>query len=290
MIKIPYLNGFDYVKEDYDIYIQSLDISGWTKYDLGESTAEGKRIYGLSWGDLDNKPTIYLQGQMHGAHEWRTAYWVRKFAELISNPPSNPKHKLIFEYLRNKYSFYIIPCANPYGYINNYYGNGNGVNLTRNFSYLWDETPLTPYSKGAEPFSENETQVVRDIVLQYKPVGFLCAHSWGGYSGFTIRRGIHRIFHTEMIYHDYFDSTVLSTGVSTSSTDTKLEFKLNVSSAYNWAGQQISSNGKNILATVLETGTLETEYEQARLGLTGLLMFCLCVDNYFTNNTLILNS
>ncbi|CAD8055068.1 unnamed protein product [Paramecium sonneborni] len=57
--------------------------------------------------------------------------------------------------------------------------NLNGVDLNRNYGFEWKfkENHFVQDSSGPEPFSEIETQTVRDILTQFKPRTFITVHS-----------------------------------------------------------------------------------------------------------------
>lgn len=284
MINIPLFNGFEYAKEPYDIYIDDT-LNMMRKYDIHEigKTVQGRKMYGFSLGDM-NKPTIYVEGNIHGGHEWRTCYWVRKFMDIIQNPEGYPQSSKINE-IKANFSFYFIPACNPDGYENNHYTNANGVSLSRNFDYLWQESDPregTAYYKGPYPFSEPESQAIRDVLIDIKPVSMVCCHSWGGFTGMMTRRP-HSTRVYDVMLKDMYDSFYLSSKIP-DGTDSAFRELLQSPSVYNWVGDKESSIGKKTIAMALETGTLETEYEQARLGLNGLYMHLLYVNEFIVNN------
>lgn len=289
MINVPMFDGFEYTRESYEKYINDSLSMLDNIYDIHEigNTVQGRKMYGFSLGDL-KKPTIYIQGNIHGSHEWRTCYWVREFMNIIANPGNVPQSKKINE-VKSMFSFYFIPSCNPDGFENGTYGNANGVSLSRNFDYLWNESPPRedePYYKGPSPFSEPETQIIRDVLLDIKAVSLVCCHSWGGYTGFTIR-GAHGTNVHDVLFENMYKSLYTSSKIP-NGTDSKLSPKLNSPSVYNWMGHVESSIGVRSIAQVLETGTLETEYDQARLGLNGLYMHILYVYERVRNGNIIL--
>ena len=285
MIKLPSFEGFDYSKTPFsDLMAEIKNIPYYQTHYLGES-AGGIEMFGFSLGDL-SKPTIYIQGNIHGAHEWRTTHWVKRFMEILANPSSLPQSQTINK-LKAKYSFYFIPACNPDGYENNTYGNANGVSISENFDYRWDKgisDPTSPYYKGPEPWSEPEARYIRGVILDKKPISVACTHTWGGYTGLMIRRPVRKDI--ELIVSDEYQSNLITSQPNSGSSFSP---PTNAATVYEWAMQQTSRSGRKIYAHVLETGSLETEYEQARLGLNGLLLYCLYVDHWFTNNTLIIN-
>lgn len=114
-------------------------------------------------------------------------------------------------YLVDNRELYFVPCLNPDGYVynqntdpggggmwrKNRRDNGDGtfgVDLNRNYGWLWgnDDQGSSPDGnsetfRGAGPFSEPETQAVRDFcnahefrgALSYHAFGDMVIHPWG---------------------------------------------------------------------------------------------------------------
>lgn len=274
MRKFDIIPGFEYTKTDYADYVTSLSGTGCTVTNLGASSDSDYDIYSLSLGTLNNKkPIVYIQGQIHGGHEWRTAFWVRKFMELLANPP-NTTYGDILKKLRYYFDFYCIPLLNPWGYVNNDYENRNGVSISRNFDYNWSNG-----GQGSAAWSEPEAVIVRDIVLQYKPLTLLCCHTLGSSEqGFAIRPPQNSFYR-----HTFVDiigrlEMLLSLGLGHTG---EVSGTMSEPSAYNWARTLESDAGRQIYCCALETGGGETELEQSRMGLNGLLLLSLGAYNAF---------
>ncbi|WP_368924713.1 M14 family zinc carboxypeptidase [Providencia sp. 1709051003] len=85
----------------------------------------------------------------------------------------------------------IIPVANPWGVsqLPKVRNNSRGVNLNRNFDYLWDTLPMTNPGdadyKGTAPFSESETAALRSWFGNFssRSVAYIDIHSMGPYPG-----------------------------------------------------------------------------------------------------------
>ncbi|WP_272669012.1 M14 family zinc carboxypeptidase [Providencia sp. PROV066] len=85
----------------------------------------------------------------------------------------------------------IVPVANPWGVsqLPKVRNNSRGVNLNRNFDYLWDTLPTTNPGdadyKGDAPFSESETEALRKWFAQFasRAVAYIDVHSMGIYTG-----------------------------------------------------------------------------------------------------------
>lgn len=117
---------------------------------------------------------------------------------LLENYSTDPD----VTFLINNTEMYFIPCVNPDGYEYNKTTNPNGggmfrknrrnngdgtygVDLNRNYGYMWgyDNTGSSPNTssdtyRGTGPFSEPETQAVRDFCIARQFVNALNAHTY----------------------------------------------------------------------------------------------------------------
>jgi hypothetical protein len=85
---------------------------------------------------------------------------------------------------------YFIPSLNPDGLADGTRFNADNIDLNRNFATSdWntnahEPTGLIAGAGGPKPFSEGESQVMRDFLLRVHPVASLFYHSpWGGVYG-----------------------------------------------------------------------------------------------------------
>lgn len=153
-----------------------------TETDLGEIFTDGPHMYKYVLSPPyqarsgRNIPHIFITTSMH-AHEKSATYGMYYLIkDMLDNADKDP----VLFYLRNFVKFTIMPMVNPYGWDapeRNHAGtryNENGINLNRNFSTsAWhdfdeDTTYTEPYqysSRGDEPFSEIETQRIRDAIM-----------------------------------------------------------------------------------------------------------------------------
>ncbi|MBD3362602.1 DUF2817 domain-containing protein [Candidatus Dojkabacteria bacterium] len=81
----------------------------------------------------------------------------------------------------------IIPESNPDGLVKHKRLNSNNVDLNRNFDADWQQVTFLGnqvFSKGggSYPFSEPETQVLRDFVIATEPSLIISYHSAAGFS------------------------------------------------------------------------------------------------------------
>jgi hypothetical protein len=151
-------------------YSALASISKPTKIDpvvFGHST-EGKPIEGYVVGS--GPDTILLMAAIHG-NETGTADLLNQLvAEIKADPSIVSKTKRLV----------IMPVANPDGYDIAKKMNANGVNLNLNFDTpRWTNWGPEGTYAGPKPFSEVETQVIRQVVLQYKPDMMISYHAQG---------------------------------------------------------------------------------------------------------------
>ena len=130
---------------------------------------KGRPVSGYEIGK--GSDVVLLFAAIHG-DEIGTADLLKKLAEKIKIFPGlAAKTKKII----------IIPILNPDGYYDRTDKlNANEVNLNINFSTAgWREYGLEGTFAGQEPFSEKESQIIRQIVLEYKPMAMISYHSRG---------------------------------------------------------------------------------------------------------------
>lgn len=302
MIIIPKLSdGFPFERMTYDEFInEHLPVDGCVMHDMGESSWVGKNVYAVSYGDLENKSVIYLQGALHGS-EWSPPHYLVEFMKMIVNPPENAC-KPIIERLKTKFSFFLIPILNPYGYEYDSRYNANGVDINRNFPPGWEEfeetNPGMTGNKGTAPFSEKETQIVRDVVLQYRPVGYFDMHTHGLKKGNVKINGPEGFatYHYKEIMKDMMVS-MRFLGASNPFFQ-ELYFAPLRPTGPAWIATTTSSMGIKPFtgnpevgegADIFETD-LEGTVEHSRLGTNLLLLWCIYVEQYLEKKQVIINN
>lgn len=132
-------------------------------------SAKDKPIEGYEIGNGPN--VILLIGAIHG-NELGSAYLLDQLiAEIKADPRLVSKSKKLI----------VIPVVNPDGYAVAEKFNGNGVNLNLNFDTPgWaNYGPQGTYA-GQSPFSEPESQTIKKVVEQYKPIMMISYHTAGG--------------------------------------------------------------------------------------------------------------
>jgi len=287
MKKFDRIKGFDYVKcANYQELTTLILDTDCNTHELGLSS-DGEMVYGLSVGDL-SKPMIFIDGVMHGHHEWRSAHWVKHYMDLLMHPTDNKK--ILIEKMKANFCFYAIPCLNPYGYTQNSYVNGNGVNLNRNFPVGWDAYPTTtPFDaqyKGSAPFSEPESKILKNIIDTYNVILHINNHVLGEGGG----------GHFEIPSTGRENIKLLTDGMnSLQLTIPEINITVNYATilytpwVYEWVCTQPSKCGKNTISLAYETGSTETDNIKSELGMTSMFVMAYHIYNWFKTRKMILN-
>ena len=180
------------------------------KFSIG-TTIEGRPIYAVKISDNpninENEPQVYYNSLIHAREPQGMMTVMYYMYYLLENYGTDPE----VTYLVNNRELYFQPVVNPDGYEYNYTTNPNGggqwrknrklnsdasrgVDLNRNFGYQWgynnsgsSPTPSSETYRGTAPFSEPETQAMRDFVntknfktaLNYHTYSNLLLYPWG---------------------------------------------------------------------------------------------------------------
>ena len=138
-----------------------------------------------------DKPALFYTGTIH-AREWIGIELSLSFAKYILE---HIDYDPYLNTLLDRATLYMVPCANPDGfeYSRNHFsfwrknrrrnGDGSfGVDLNRNFEigFVANKDTTSNVYSGPAPFSEPETQALRDFVLSHKNITIaLDYHSQG---------------------------------------------------------------------------------------------------------------
>lgn len=151
--------------------------------DMGTSV-EGRTLWGIRItgpGDPGTRPAVLYHGIEH-AREWVSSTVPAFVAEhLLTNYGIDPE----VTDLVDSVEWFLLPVMNPDGYEytqttdrlwrKNRRDNGNGsfgVDLNRNWGFEWggegaSASSFDPNYRGTAPFSEPETQALRDFILAH---------------------------------------------------------------------------------------------------------------------------
>lgn len=174
------------------------------KISIGQ-TIEGRDIWAVKISDNpeinEDEPEILFAAAIH-CREVITPEVLFYFMDYLTN---NYKTDPEAAFLVDNREMWFIPLLNPDGYHynevtdpdgggmwrKNRRNNGDGsygVDLNRNFGYEWgydDEgsspTPSDPTYRGSAPFSEPETQNLKDFILAHDFLMTINYHSYGNY-------------------------------------------------------------------------------------------------------------
>jgi len=166
-------------------------------FDIGDSL-EKRNIYALKISDnveLDEEEAEVIFLGCHHAREWISVEIPFLFGKyLAENYDSNPEIKSLVD----QSEIWIVPLVNPDGleYSIHFYrywrknrrvnrDGSYGIDLNRNYGYMWgydnlgsSPNPPSEVYRGQYPFSEPETQVVRDLFLQKNFQAMISYHSY----------------------------------------------------------------------------------------------------------------
>lgn len=145
------------------------------RFDIGRSV-EGRPIWAWRFGEGERR--LVLVGAIHGGFEANSALLAELLIDHFRDHPEDvlPGVEIV-----------IIPAANPDGLVR---GSGvearfnaNGVDLNRNWGCEWSETAVVQdmtVNPGTGPFSEPESQALRDFFLTEPPAAVVFYHSAAG--------------------------------------------------------------------------------------------------------------
>ncbi|MEW5922583.1 MAG: M14 family zinc carboxypeptidase [Candidatus Zixiibacteriota bacterium] len=166
------------------------------------TTFEGRNIYAVKISDNpdvdEDEPEVLFTGAIHAREGITPLVNLNFMLYLLENYGTDPEAT----YLIDNREMWFIPVVNPDGYAyndwntpggggmwrKNRFNNGNGtygVDINRNYGYMWgyDNEGSSPYPddadyRGTGPFSELETQAMRDFISAHEFVVTLYYHSY----------------------------------------------------------------------------------------------------------------
>ncbi|MDP3024837.1 MAG: M14 family metallopeptidase, partial [candidate division Zixibacteria bacterium] len=171
------------------------------KINIG-TTIEGRTIWAMKISDNpetdEDEPEVFYNGLIH-AREPITIELLLYFMNYLTN--NYGTNSEVTDIVNNR-ELWFVPIINPDGYERNRLTNPDGggmwrknrrnngggvygVDLNRNFGYMWgyDNIGSSPYTnsqtyRGTGPFSEPETQALRDFINSHDFVTALNYHSY----------------------------------------------------------------------------------------------------------------
>jgi hypothetical protein len=148
-------------------------------YDLGKSV-QGKTIWGLKITDNpdveEDEIELRFCGCHHGDEEMSVELPLLLAYDLVQNYSTN---STVTTYVDNR-EIWIIPLVNPDGRDMGQRRNANNVDLNRDYGYMWDGA-----GSSSSPFSQPETQVIREHALQNNIVLSYSYHTTAKYVNYV---------------------------------------------------------------------------------------------------------
>lgn len=174
------------------------------KFSIGTSI-EGRDIWAVRISDNadtdEAEPTVYYDAVHHAREPASMATMINYMYWLLENYSTDPQ----VSYIVNERESYFVPIVNPDGYEYNRQTNPNGggfwrknrrvngfsscrgVDLNRNYSYTYgadnvcsSTSTCSDTYRGSGPFSEPESQAIRDFVNVINPATSFTVHSYSG--------------------------------------------------------------------------------------------------------------
>lgn len=174
------------------------------KFSIG-SSIEGRTIWAVKISDNptinESEPTVGFDALVHAREPQSMATQMYFMWYLLENYGTDPEAT----YLVNNREMFFVPCFNPDGYEYNRLTNPNGggywrknrrnnggncygIDLNRNFGYMWgydnlgsSPDPCDETYRGASAFSEPESQAIRNFAILNNYGTHFNMHSYGGY-------------------------------------------------------------------------------------------------------------
>jgi len=139
------------------------------------TSVDGRGIYAYYYGTGSKKIIFY--GAIHGSEVNSRDILNKWLEELEKNYAKIPLDKTVI----------VVPTLNPDGVANTSRFNSNGVDLNRNFaasdwvSGTYFKETFHENGGGSQPFSEPESQAIRDLIYNQNPYLTLAYHSAAAY-------------------------------------------------------------------------------------------------------------
>lgn len=269
MLRFRRTPGFTPVKRTYAA-LEAAILAHPFGSQLAGLDATGRNVYVLSYGDA-SLPVCFITFGIH-ASEWQAVEMGMEFLRRWAEDAS-PE----FRWLRTHFRCVSIPCVCPSGYEFGTYKNANGVNLNRNFDKNWsdpiyDVDPSNANYRGTAPFSEPETQIIRDTVYAVDPLIAVDCHTTTGDGGID----------TGKIYVKYrWQLTDAFRSLRAAYPElTHMEWSTgNSPTTVGFFGAQTSRNGLPVIPSLLETNANSPEVGMS-YGMTALYLMARKAHDY----------
>ena len=171
------LDGFHNYAETREFLHQiALNFPAITRLDSIGASVQNRGIWALKISDNpdadEDEPCLLIEGCIHGNENHALEVCLYFIQYMVENYGVNSE---VTHWVDNR-EIWVVPLVNPDGHEAQRRYNANNIDLNRNFGYWWG---FTASRYGTAPFSEPETQAIRDLALQIKPYGSLAFHTSG---------------------------------------------------------------------------------------------------------------
>lgn len=201
---------FDQVKAELDTMHMLYPNLITPVLEMDSTSIQGRPIYYVKISDNPNinedEPEVLYTGLHHAREGIGPQLLIYYMYYLLEHYEDDPE----MQYIVNSTEMYFVPVINPDGYVYNETTNPNGggmwrknrrnnggsygVDLNRNYGYQWgydnngsSPDPWDDTYRGAAPFSEPETQAIREfcinhefkMALNYHSYSDLLLYTWG---------------------------------------------------------------------------------------------------------------
>lgn len=167
-----------------------------TPVTIGQSY-ESRDIYAIEMTSSVGgaKPAIIFSSLIHAREPGGNSVLIDFANWLVDNYDGGDTRAA---YILDNATLYFIPIANPDGYQYNMpnggmhrknmnFTQGDGIDLNRNWGYMWGYDDIgsspNPYDetyRGTSAFSEPETQVQSNFIIDKAPIAAMSYHTYGG--------------------------------------------------------------------------------------------------------------
>jgi hypothetical protein len=177
--------------------------------DIGDATHGSRDVVALkisdNVGDDEDEPAWAFTGIIHGSEQLGLRILLDLADELTTEYGSD---SAITDAV-DAYEIWLIFALNPWGYdhdssggdratgtrrngASSSYTDTSGVDLARNYDFRWEHggstDPTDSRYRGPDPFSEDETEAIRDLFLEQRPLFGITYHQGNDPDGGQIMR------------------------------------------------------------------------------------------------------
>jgi len=117
----------------------------------------------------ESEPEVHFEANIHGDEKigWAVSFWMIRY--LLENYPTDT----LVQRLVDTREVWIAPLVNPDGFVAQNRYNGRGVDLNRNWGWMWGDE----YSCGVDFMSENEARRFLEHFWRHSFVTYVSYHA-----------------------------------------------------------------------------------------------------------------